>query len=1020
MLKPVSLLALDEPSARLAAAVQQRVAATLRLDDLVQHRELPRGADLAQTIQSIHAQRQSPGSALRDRDDVSTHERVILIAAVSGEARGRLLDVAREIRLLFDTRRLAEYYHLEMLCLLPDLFPAVAKDYGTAYGTLKVLSEAADEKPFNWIWLLDSTNEQRVKFGSLEQALSAYSEAVAGALMFEGEMSGAPAATRPRGMKPAFSSFGFAELSFPREAVLQRVEQRFASELLRDKLLASSPATNAALAAKQFVVGEAFAAPLARIGADSGQSLFRRFQAKTLVNERTRDAESVIAGVRAELKAHRDSTHLQNLDILQKQGEKTIDGSKALVAALVDETLDRDGYGPAIGLLEALLDPMPDLHADANAAPRNLITEINSASAAFDPRLHFTPNTVTSSDMRKRIREIDNLLTDQQLVADTLTPTGAPDRTERDDAERRSGLADRRNGEDDRRAEADRRISADDADAAALAARAEEATRQREAQLAAMKREKRELTLQLPNVLFTEESDNNAARNAARDAEAARLAEMTRAGEQHLRDLVEQRPKVEQTLADVREERRAYIWRSISLAVLGVAATYGIPFALGRLLEVPLLHELAVWGGAHLARVTWAVLIGVSLYGIYATLGYLTAIAPRLRQAEENLQRINAQIDAADKAKNNAHNEELQFEFDVAHRRTTLSVLAQTRIAARKMLDALRSRRKELEELSQSLLARSQAASVTAAGTSVAIIDDGDVDAWYERTADDRKLLVTRFYEDCCTRATSSHRSSTELQQLVESYARGGFEEIRKVTLAQIVAGSPRLASDADITRRLKRLSESSAPLVELRDDDLKAQQCMQRDTTLWIHPADTQFVGLVQRRLVQAHAKPSHDPLRVQVLTRVLHYPAYVLGQIEYYRAQYDPAQDPATANVPDLQPTDLALTGAVRAAYEQVLLGRAIGIIRLREDGQLGHTPASVSDEVVLGDSHLAVAQRLAQSDATVLREQLEDAIAPRLSAGREVERDLRRFLDTATPLSPFDRDVVGALIHRYAAMF
>lgn len=1012
MLKPVSLLALDEPSALLAAAVQQRVAASLGLDDLVQSRELRPGADLGQTVQSIHAQRQSPQSALRVRDDVSNHERVILIAAASGPARARLIDVGHELRLLFDTRRVAEFYHLEVLCLLPDLFQSAAKDYGAAYGTLKLLSEAGDEKPFNSIWLLDATNEHRLQFGRLDQALATYADAVAGALTFEGEMSGAPAAMHPRGMKPAFSSFGFAELFFPRDQVLQRVEQRFASELLREKLLAGTSATNAPLTAKQFVVSDAFAAPLARIGLDAGQSLFRRFQAKTRVTERTRDAESVIAGVRAELKAHRHSTQVQNLDILQQQGEKTLAGSSALVAKLVDDTLDRDGYGPAVDVLEALLDPMPDLRSETSAAPRNLVTEINDAAAACDARLRFTPNTTTSGDMRKRIRETDNLLLDQQLVADTLAPLGLSERAERPEGERRAGVADRRVGD------ADRRVH--DADARALEARAADAARQREAQLAEMKREKRELTLQLRSVLFQEEAENNSGRNAARDAEAARLAEVTRAGEQQLRDLVGQRPQTEQALAAVREERRAYIWRSVWIAVLGVAATYGIPFALGHLLEVPLLQELAQWGGAHLGRVTWAVLIGVALYGIYATLAYVGNIAPRLRAAEENLQRINAQIEATDHAKNNAHNDELQFEYDVAHRRTTLHVLGQTRTFAKHLLDALQGRRNELEQAAESLLNRSRAATVATPGMCIAIVDDRDVDEWYDRTAADRKLLSNRFLEDCCTRAASGQRPLSDVLRSVDAYAAAAFAEIHKVTLAQIAAGSPRMAPDIDISRRLKRLAESCAPLVELRDDDLKAQECMQRDATVWIDSADTQFVSLVQRRLAQAHAKPSHDPLRLHVLTRVLHYPAYVLGQIEYYRAQYDPANEPASANAPDLQPTEFAMPGAVRTAYEQVLLGRAVGIIRLRDDGQLGHMPASVSEEVLLGSSHLAVAQRLAQRDAVTLREQLERDLAPRLSIGREVERDLRRFLDSTTPLSPLDRDLVGSLIQRYGAMF
>jgi hypothetical protein len=41
--------------------------------------------------------------------------------------------------------------------------------------------------------------------------------------------------------------------------------------------------------------------------------LFRRFQPKTVVGEKTRSADELIAGTRAELQQHRDSVHLKNL-----------------------------------------------------------------------------------------------------------------------------------------------------------------------------------------------------------------------------------------------------------------------------------------------------------------------------------------------------------------------------------------------------------------------------------------------------------------------------------------------------------------------------------------------------------------------------------------------------------------------------------------------------------------------------------------------------------------------------------
>jgi hypothetical protein len=868
MLKPVSILTLDDASSALGEAVQRRIASLCGLEDLVQCH--PLGGDVAQTVSSIHARRQSPGNPLRARDDISTRELVLLIVSASGPARTTALDLARDVRRLYDMRRLAELYTLEILCLLPDLFPAsTAADYGAAYSLLK-LASACDPKPFDAFWLLDSTNANRVRFGQLDQANDTYAEALAGALTYEPELSGAlQGAFRPRGVDATFSSFGYAELFFPRDAALQRLEPRLAAELVREKLLASGEGPHAALAAKQFVVGDEFAGPLSRIGVEAGQTLFNRFQPKTFVNEKTRSADEVIAAVRNELKVHRDTTHVRNLQALAAQAEQTAKGVASLLERAVDERLDRAGYTSATAFLEALLDPSPELRADADVAPRNLVTEIHTATSALDAR---------------------------------------------------------------------------------------------------------------------DGSGSNYADNAARDAEAVRLAGETQGREQALRDLFAQRPRAEQALAEALEARRAFFWRQLWWTVGGVAAMYGVPFAFDLLFpNIGTIHRLTG--------------TGIVIFAAVSLFRYGTTIAPLIRAAREHLLRIQEQIDVVDRTKNSAHNDELQFEYDVAHRRATLSVLRRTHELAKNTLDALRARFGELEEVAASFTP----VSITSHALAISILDDADVDAWYDHTVEDRKPL---FREFPVARSQSRQLSLDELRQRITEYAASAFEAFRKLTIAE----GAKLA--LTLTPRLKRFTEYSAPLIELRGDDLPAQQAMQRDTTLWIDSVDAAFVASLQRRLPDAQARPAADPLRIHALSRVLHYPAYTLGQFEYYRAQYDPAQFPESANVPDLLPAELLLTGTVRTAYEQVLLGRAVGVISLRE-GQLHRA----STNLVLGDSHLAVAQHLASSEGALLLREVEAEIAPKLSVVSDVERDLRQL--AMSGCSPLDADVIERLLRRYSAL-
>jgi len=935
MLKPVSILALDDVVAPLAQAVQQRVAAAHGVEDLVQARacrvDVSGGPEEA--IQSMHAQRQRPDTPLRLRDDIGSRELVLVMLAAAGPARMSLLETTRRIRAVYETRRFASFVSIELLCLLPEAAGASQpEDYAAAYALLKALS-AAETKPFDEVWLVDATNGKRVRFDAVGPCLDVYADAIAGALTYEPEMSGAFPGIHPRGMHPTFSSFGYGSLVFPRALVLQRVEARFAAELVREKLLAGSRVTRVQLAAKQFVVADAFALPLSRIGVEGGQSLFRRFQPKAQVSERTRSAEEVIAAVRGELQAFRDTTHLRNLDALAKQGDQTVRDHAACLLETVDATLDREGYDAAAGLLEALLDPLPELRPDPELAPRTLVTEIRAATAALDERLRFLPNTAASDAARKRVRELESLAEDQKVVADTLAP----------------------------------------ADAAR--------------ELESLERERASLLARVPDLIFAEERENSVARTAAREAETARVAAETVAREQELRELFVQLPRAEQSLREALETRRSWLWQQLLFAIAGVAATIAIGF---------FLH----------VRVTSLLLSGLVVFAIVTGLRYLTRIVPLVRDARERLARLRAQIESADQAKNAAHNVELQLEYDVMHRRTALRALRATHDAAKEMFAAVRARREALEALAASFVPPS----LTSGPLSLSVLDDDELDAWYARTRDERKPFAR---ELPIRRSESRRLGLDEMRQRIASHAATAFADLRKLTLATAASA---LTGETRLAQRLKRLGDVSAPLIELREDDLQAQRSMQTDCTLWLEPDDAKWVAQLQRRFTGAHVKPAPDALSAHVITRVLHYPGYVLGSIDYYRAQYESASNPEHPGVADLVPAEIAFGPRVHAAYEQLLLAHALGLVRVSE-GHLVVSGAAV-DDAVLGETHLAAAQHLAAPEAAAIREQLDSALVPRLEATPDLSRELRTLRQSAA-LTPLDRNILDGLLRKYASI-
>jgi hypothetical protein len=245
-----------------------------------------------------------------------------------------------------------------------------------------------------------------------------------------------------------------------------------------------------------------------------------------------------------------------------------------------------------------------------------------------------------------------------------------------------------------------------------------------------------------------------------------------------------------------------------------------------------------------------------------------------------------------------------------------------------------------------------------------------------------------------------------DLRERVAEYASSALASFRGLTLP---AAATSVATSASLAQRLKRLAGLAAPLIELRDDDFEAEKAIQRDATLWADENDAHWLQQLRDRFAGAHVMASPDPLRVHVMTRALHYPAYVLGQIDYMRTQYDASANREAEAFPDLLPSDLAVTGAVRAAYEQVLLGRAAGVIQHRENGTLSIGTA------ILGDTHLAAAKHLAASDSAPLRRTIAEALTPCLTAAGDLARELRSLLAGHT-LTQLDRGVIEGLMKRY----
>jgi hypothetical protein len=69
-------------------------------------------------------------------------------------------------------------------------------------------------------------------------------------------------------------------------------------------------------------------------------------------------------------------------------------------------------------------------------------------------------------------------------------------------------------------------------------------------------------------------------------------------------------------------------------------------------------------------------------------------------------------------------------------------------------------------------------------------------------------------------------------------------------------------------------------------------------------------------------------------------------------------------------------------------------------------------------LGDTHLAAAQLLASPESAAYREQLDNALVPRLEMSGDVTGELRSLRQSAA-LTPVDRTVLDGLLKKYAPL-
>lgn len=212
---------------------------------------------------------------------------------ISGET---AISVARLLRWLCSTYFTQETYKINIVVLLPSMFlNAQQTDYANAYAVLKQLDcyAASDiiapkqKMPFlDGCWLVDGINSNGMEIGLLTDNLPSYCDAFIGFLTTSPERSDILSnALTIRGKPSIYSSFGFCELVFPAQILMERFATALAQDIIRYAYLPeqnSDPnrCRRLMLISQQIILNKDFTSELTNIDRYQGRQIWRKFDSQ--------------------------------------------------------------------------------------------------------------------------------------------------------------------------------------------------------------------------------------------------------------------------------------------------------------------------------------------------------------------------------------------------------------------------------------------------------------------------------------------------------------------------------------------------------------------------------------------------------------------------------------------------------------------------------------------------------------------------------------------------------------------
>lgn len=901
--------------------------------------------------------------------DISSWYRIyIMFSANDHRARELVFELSRLIHWLFNVYFADVPHSLEALLLLPGLFAqARTEDYSAAYQLLKELDDKMTKgvvirgtqkrPPFDNCWLIDE------RIGELGVNLDSYADAFAGFLTVEPETGGLLIGAHTiRGKLPAYSTFGYGELFFPAQTVVDRLSTALAADIITQEFLPSAKLTPEAnrqllLDAKEFVLSEDYNDALQQLERDNGKPVWQDFSPRLDIRPgQTQEYGMELQCAYKQFENKELISSKRTLEICGKQAQATL-------TKLLDQKINQyadaatSGLHEAVRLSTVLNNPYLELQTESiSDHPENLITELRAAESFLDTRLQITINKENS---QKLLNQFFTLKSQRQQLQDTIAETNSEALTQ-----------------ELQKIQEQLKVAVSDYHQAINAEL--EQTRQ-------------------TRLLAIED-----ARSKAQTAISQAQKQLNYLENQH-------EIATDQLNELIAEENR---FRSLYLIVFPAVVAIAL---IGILLLTGLFSQSTLWillqqiGVNLLNYILWGLVSVLSYLGI-VWLKYSTSIRDRIQKVQKQIKRLESSLKATGVELRRNYNDQLKLEYDLYAQNIRVEVANHLIKTSKQKTEILRQSLSNFSQIYDILIAQHDKASTNYSETRLAILTNSDIDIYYHQNIL-KTLPINKFTQEEVSRSQSWQISSTEFQNKLDLFTRKQFEHLSKLSIGDVLKSD--LIAENTASIRLNQLYNSAKLLLRLQDSDAHLNPTSQPEITLWVGAKDKEEILRLYSRFSRSLTPyVAEDESSLCVLVRSLGFPIYFLSQIEFYRDCYERTQKEQEENIPDLIPEEISSSRELIWAYDTLLLAIALELLSQDTHGNYQFNGQ------LLGQEREKIASALANEFS---HQELYGELKERIEAFEQdlIYQQLEKSEKSVPGLTHYERKRLNHLLSKYSPL-